>query len=54
MDKQQMLRELKARISWLHREAAESTKNAKKSIDEADFYLNIINLLENKREGESA
>ena len=51
MNKEQMIRELKDRIAWLHTEASEATNKAKKNVDEANFYLNIINLLEKKVEG---
>lgn len=52
MNEEQMIRELKDRIAWLHNEASECTNRAKKKVDEANFYLNILNLLEKKAEGE--
>ena len=43
-----MIKELRDRIAWLHNEASASANRAKEKIDQANFYLNIINLLEKK------
>ena len=51
MNEEQMIKELRDRIAWLNNEASASANRAKEKIDQANFYLNIINLLEKKREG---
>ena len=48
MNEEQMIKELRDRIAWLHNEASASAKRTKETIDQANFYLNIINLLEKK------